>query len=103
MNYQEQYLTKRQKKTLQKPWITSEILLEIRIRNNLFDRFCKSKNPSSKAYLYDVYKKQRNLVSQKIRNSKQKYNSKYFEENMKNAKKVWRQIKSIVSLKPKVR
>ena len=82
----EQYLTKRQKKTLQKPWITSEILLEIRIRNNLFDRFCKSKNPSSKAYLYDVYKKQRNLVSQKIRNSKQKYNSKYFEENMKNAK-----------------
>ena len=86
----EQYLTKRQKKTLQKPWITSRILLEIRIRNDLFDRFCKSKNPSSKAHLYDVYKKQRNLGSQKIRNSKQKYNSKYFEENMKNDKKVWR-------------
>ena len=45
------------------------------------------------------YKKYRNLLSTYMKKSKQAYYNKYFETNWDNIKNIWREIKSLISLK----
>ena len=45
------------------------------------------------------YKNNRNLLSARLKKSKENYYKKYFESNWNNAKIIWKGIKSIITLK----
>ena len=92
-------LTKKQIRTMSKPWISQGILTSIKKRDHLFKLFIKSKNPIEKSTLEKQYKQYRNLIVCLCRRSKKNYFSHYFKEHSKNIKKIWQGVKSIISTK----
>ena len=65
-------LTKKQIRTMSKPWISQGILTSIKKRDHLFKLFIKSKNPIEKSTLEKQYKQYRNLIVCLCRRSKKK-------------------------------
>ena len=94
-------LNKKQRKFLQKPWLTWSIQNSILKKNRLFKKFIKCKNPNTKTQEYDEYKLYRNWLSTLMKKRKQKYFNNYFQTNVKNIKNTWNRIKSIIYLKAK--
>ena len=82
-----------------KPWITSGIQKSIYIKNKLLKKFINKKDPQSKAIFHEQYKTYRNLLSTLMKQSKQNYYTKYFENNWNNIKNAWKEIKTIISIK----
>ena len=82
-----------------KPWITSGIQKSIYIKNKLLKKFINKKDPQSKAIFHEQYKTYRNLLSTLMKQSKQIYYTKYFENNWSNIKNTWKGIKTIISIK----
>ena len=82
-----------------KPWITSGIQKSIYIKNKLLKKFINKKDPQSKAIFHEQYKTYRNLLSTLMKQSKQNYYTKYFENNWNNIKNTWKGIKTIISIK----
>ena len=82
-----------------KPWITSGIQKSIYIKNKLLKKFINKKDPQSKAIFHGQYKTYRNLLSTLMKQSKQIYYTKYFENNWNNIKNTWKGIKTIISIK----
>lgn len=66
---------------------------KIKFRDKLFRQQFKSDNIQTK----QLYKSFRNRVVRDIRNSKQQYYHKYFNQNQNNMKKLWSGIKSIIN------
>ena len=93
-------LTKKQTKTMSKPWITHGILTSIKRRDKIHKLFIKSKDPLEKLAFEHQFKQYRNLIVRLCRRSKKNYFSDYFKQHSKNIKKVWQGIKSIISTKP---
>ena len=54
-----------------------------------------------KKNLHLQYKNYRNLLSTLLKGSKQTYFSFYFKDNIKDIKKTWKGIKSVISMKSK--
>ena len=92
-------LTKKQIKTMSKPWISQGILTSIKKRDHLFKLLIKSKYPIEKSTLEKQYKQYRNLIVCLCRRSKKNYFSHYFKEHSKNIHKIWQGVKSIISTK----
>ena len=67
----------------------------------MHSKFVKFKNQKLKEFYHINYKTYRNLLSTLLKRAKEKYFTKFFNENIKNIKKVWIGIKSLVSLKHK--
>ena len=82
-------LTKKQRN--KKPWITSEILKQMQIRDSYLSKYLNCKSEESRNF--------RNLVVGLCRRSKAKYFDDYFDQNAKNTRKIWKGVKEIVSLK----
>ena len=82
-----------------KPWITSGIQKSIYIKNKLLKKFINKKDPQSKGIFHEQYKTCRNLLSTLMKQSKQNYYTKYFENNWNNIKNTWKGIKTIISIK----
>ena len=82
-----------------KPWITSGIQKSIYIKNKLLKKFINKKDPQSKVVFHEQYKTYRNLLSTLMKQSKQNYYTKYFENNWNNIKNTWKGIKTIISIK----
>ena len=82
-----------------KPWITSGIQKSIYIKSKLLKKFINKKDPQTKAVFYEQYKTYRNLLSTLMKQSKQIYYTKYFENNWSNIKNTWKGIKTIISIK----
>jgi hypothetical protein len=91
-------LTKKQKKFLSKPWITSGIRNSIYKRDSLFKHFISASNPILKSSYHENYKKYRNLIVSLCRRSKFNYYSEYFRSNINNTHKIWQGVRDIISL-----
>ena len=89
-------LTKKQRN--KKPWITSEILKQMQIRDSYLRKYLNCKSESRNFY-FSSFKRYRNLVVGLCRRSKAKYFDDYFHQNAKNIRKIWKGVKEIVSLK----
>ena len=70
------------------PWMNSEILQNIRHRDEALNTFRKTKDPA----LYKLYCKIRNKVQRETRNSKSDYLANKVEENKNNYKNIWNQL-----------
>ena len=73
------------------PWMNSDILQNIRHRDETLNKFRKSKDPD----LYKEYCKLRNMVQRETRISKRDYLANKIEENVGNSKKLWNQLKKL--------
>ena len=90
-------LTKKQRN--KKPWITSEILKQMQIRDFYLRKYLNCKSEESRNFYFSIFKRYRNLVVGLCRRSKAKYFVDYFHQNAKNIRKIWKGVKEIVSLK----
>ena len=66
---------------LKTPWITSGIQKSIYIKNKLLNKCINKKDPHIKAVFHQLYKTYRNLLSTLMKQSKQIYYTKYFDNN----------------------
>ena len=80
-------LTKKEKGLIERPWITSGILISMRDRDRLYSDYLKEKDAASKQTIFQLYKTKRNMVTALIRTSKKDYYTNYFTENKSNLKK----------------
>ena len=68
-HYPERKITKKQQKSLQKPWLTKGILKSIKVKNNKScKQFCKSTDPLKKNELHIKFKIYRNSIVKLILN-----------------------------------
>ena len=73
----------------------------IKKKNNIYSRFVKCKNKIMKELHPNNYKSYRNLLSTLLKRDKEKYFTNFFNENIKDIKKTWKGIKTLVSMKQK--
>ena len=90
-------LSKNKLKFKDKPWITPVLQKSISIKNQFLSKFIKLKDPNKKEEAHIRYKQYRNLLSTLIKKSKQFYFTRFFQENIKDLKNMWRGIKKIKS------
>ena len=88
-------LTSKEIRTNDKPWISSELIKMIKIKNKLFYRKKRQPDNLNIKRLYNIF---RNRVNRELIKSKKEYYSKYFEDNKTNSKKIWEGIKSIINI-----
>ena len=82
-----------------KPWITLGLQKSISVKNKLLSNFTNKKDPILKDKYHTNYKIYRNLLSTLMKKTKQAYYDRFFENNWKNIKNIWRGAKSLISLK----
>ena len=92
-------ISKREYKLKFKPWISDNILKLINERDKLLKIYLQEKNSVLKELVYADYKKIRNLVTQRKRESKSEYYSSYFEKNFNKSSEIWKGIRSLVNIK----
>ena len=85
------------------PWISRSIQSLMRERHKLFKSYCQETNPTVKLSKHNNYKRIRNIIVSKLKQSKKQYFQNYFQRNWKNLKKAWNGIKSVVTLKSKLK
>ena len=73
------------------PWMTSEILDNIRKR----DQYLTSYKKTGSKHLYLDYCKLRNLVQRNVKKAKEEYVANKIEENKNAPKKLWEQLKTL--------
>ena len=95
-------ISKRQLKRKIKPWITSDILNAIKLRDKIYTKLKNSTDDSRKENLKIELRDKKSNVKNMLRASKKNYFTKYFTDNSKNAKKLWEGINEIIANKPKI-
>ena len=88
-------------KFLTKPWIMQGLQNSIKKKSNIYSRFVKCKNKILKELHPNNYKSYRNLLSTLLKRDKEKYFTNFFNKNIKDIKKTWKGIKTLVSMKQK--
>ena len=78
--------SKRKMKYFDKPWIDSELLSLIKIKNNLYQDKVKSPTENNE----DKFRSARTRVNNQLRKKKKEYLTKYFNEHRTNAKRTSR-------------
>ena len=73
----------------------------IKKKSNIYSRFVKCKNKILKELHPNNYKSYRNLLSTLLKRDKEKYFTNFFNKNIKDIKKTWKGIKTLVSMKQK--
>ena len=86
-------------KFLTEPCIRQGLQNSIKKKHKMYSKFLKCKNQKLKEFYHNNYKTYRNLLSTLLKRAKEKYFTKFFNENMKDIKKTWIGIKSLVSVK----
>ena len=94
-------LNKKELKFLTKPWITQGLQNSIKKKNNIYSKFVKCKNKIMKEFHHNNYKNYRNLLSTLLKRAKEEYFTNFFNENIKDIKKTWKGIKTLVWMKQK--
>ena len=87
-------LNKKQIKRRLNPWMTTEIIKLIGLRDRLFER--KKREPGNSS-VGGAYKKVRNKVNREIKKSKDSYHKAYFESHSNDIKKTWEGIRKIIN------
>ena len=70
-------------------------------KNNIYSKFVKCKIKKLKNFYHSNYKTYRNFLSRLLKRAKEKCFTKFFNKNIKDNKKIWIGIKSLVSMKHK--
>ena len=87
------YLSKKEIKTRQKPWITSEICASIKRKRDLFRKFKNQKLAGRESdTIYLQYKASRDQINTLKRKSKRNFYKEYFTKNINNSKNTWKGI-----------
>ena len=73
------------------PWMTPDILAGIRLRNQMLKKYKKKKDQA----LFEQYCSVRNRVQRDIKLTKKFYLKGEIEQNRKEPKKLWNQLKSL--------
>ena len=94
-------LNKKKLKFLTKSLITRGLQNSIKKKNNIYSKFVKCKNKIMKEFHHNNYKNYRNLLSTLLKRAKEEYFTNFFNENIKDIKKTWKGIKTLVSLRQK--
>lgn len=68
-------------------------------KNRLYKHFCEETSQREKETLHNQFKIYQNYLVILMRNSKASYFAKYFEDNKKDNKNVWKAIRNIVNVK----
>ena len=93
---QKKKVTKKQQKSLSKPWLTKGILKSInKVKNETYKQFCKSTDPLKKNELHIKFKTYRNTIVKLTHQCKEDYFKSYFENNKKNSKEIWNGIRNL--------
>ena len=82
-----------------KLWITPALQKSLTVKNHCLKKFINC-NSQTKEHLHTRYKEYRNLLSTLLKRSKTNYYNPYFDINWNNIKNTWKEIKSILSIKP---
>ena len=94
-------LSRKEYKQKFKPWIISGILVSIKRKHVIFNKYIKCADPMRKKAFHTEYKHLRNNLNKIIEDSKKLYYTNFFHNNNKNLKKVWQGIKEIINIKTK--
>ena len=86
----------KQQKTADKPWI----LTSIKIKNKIYNKFCRPRNETIKNELFIQFKKHRNLITTLTRKSTVSHFKAFFDENKRDSLKIWQAIKDLIKIKP---
>ena len=73
------------------PWMTSEILHDIRHRDDVLNKFRKTRDSD----LYRTFCKLRNEIQRETKVAKRDYLANKTEENANNPKRLWHQLKQL--------
>ena len=92
-------LSKKEIKQKLKPWITTDIIKQMKNRDKILKKLNKQTNQNIKDALFDSYKLIRNNIVTATRKSKQDHYNQFFSEYKTNLKKTWEGIRSIINIK----
>ena len=79
-----------------KPWMNKNILQQIKTKNNLFQKFLKSRDIED----LQKYKSFRNSLSKIIRRNKVLYYQNRIKKSQKNISEIWKTVREIINVKP---
>ena len=88
-------ISKKEKKSLLKPWITRGIRVSIKVRDKLLRKSTRTKCDR----MYQEYKYYRNLITRLKKNSFNNYYKEKFNTNLKDKKKTWETVNEITNHK----
>ena len=77
------------------------LLMSIKAKNRLYQKFSRSKDEAIKTDLHNKFKNYRNYLNKITRLSKANHYRKFFEENKKNMLKTWNGIKQVINIDKK--
>ena len=83
-----------------KLWVTPALQKSVTVKDHLLKKFINCNDSQTKEQLCTRYKEYRNLLSMLLKRSKTNYYNHYFDINWNNIKNTWKEIKSILSIKP---
>ena len=73
----------------------------IKVKNRIYKQFCKATNPREKTEIQKRFKVYRNHAVTLSSICKENYYKEFFEDNRKNANKLWSGVRSIINIKNK--
>ena len=91
-------LSIKEKKELEKPWLTKGILQSIK-QKNIYRKFIRSKEATSKEAFLQEFKYYKNLINKLTRINKTNFYKSFFEEHKNDSKKTWDGIRFIINVK----
>ena len=83
-----------------KPWITKEILAECDTRDTLLKQTKSETDVTKLQSLNSEFKRLRNQITSEKRIAKKKFQIEQFEKNKRKSSDVWKNIRSLVNIKP---
>lgn len=86
------YVTAPKPKKCRKPWITKSLFHEIKVKNQLYAAFVRTKDSEK----WRVFKQCRNKLNAKLRAAKRNYFSAYFDCVSSNTDKLWKKVNSLI-------
>ena len=91
--------SRKEKKIKSKPWLSSSLLKSIRKKNQLFQKYLKTKN----SLVSSEYKAYRNTLNRTINGAKRMHYHELLKDNKGDSTKIWKIVNELASIKTKAR
>ena len=91
--------SRKEKKIKSKPWLSSSLLKSIRKKNQLFQKYLKTKN----SLVSSEYKAYRNTLNRTINGAKRMHYHELLKDNKGDGNKIWKVVNELASIKTKAR
>ena len=90
-------LSKKEKKLLDKPWLTSGLLKAISKKRSLFKQFKNEKQKDKQGETYKLYKAYTGHINKLKRICMRDHYQKFFSDNFRNSKQIWIGINTLLN------